>query len=766
MNIRSAIILLCALLLPSVSQATLYTNTIAVVSNAIVAAMAEEGTVGVSIALVDDQDIVWAQGFGWADREAGIPVDTNTVFHIGSVSKAFTAALVLQYAERGLLDLQAPFTNYTPAVTWKSRYPAARPITVDDLLSHHSGLPGDLFRAGFLTTPLGRGYLETTHDLAQTYPVLEPGTLNNYCNAAFVLLEAVAEAAAAAEGDSRPFVQLANARLFDPLDMNATSYAFDKPPISNHLAVPYCDGQRMPPEYVEIYGTGSLYSRPVDMAQFMKIFFTNAPGVLRPETRALMISDHSTNGLFDAFLSYKTGLGWDTVTDPRLSYAGPAVWKNGATLAYSAQLLFLPEKKLGVAIAASSASGIPMTIDALALQQALLERDGLPIPTNSVEYPAAELPVDQASLDALAGIYVGANGYDLVESHPGSLTYRNNAHLGQTANSNMTLRTNGWFMSAEKSHTMIAFTNAHGRDIVLFRHPSGSGENSGILSERFAPSPLPAAWSNRLGKSWIARNVPADSYMNLLGLQTSLRFLQSNNVLYVETGGVAPTRALDPSGDDLAFLPGLVNRGDSAVQIVELDGVEQVLYAGYFFGPAPEEILLAHSVTGTIATERFANWYEILPANPPAPVGSVTDVFYQLTLSGAPSNFLLRVFEADGATPVAERTGNGTLDLVSGNSPLLLSIQPASSGVQTGSYQIDFSIPLLVREIAMGETHASLVWQGPTGTTYAVEASTNLAPSNTFAPLLDNVEGTNALERQAIPIADAPTRYFRIVQQP
>ncbi len=743
-----------------------YANTIAVVSNAIVAAMAEEGTVGVSIALVDDQEVVWAQGFGWEDREAGIPVDTNTVFHIGSVSKAFTAATVLQYAERGLLDLDAPITNYIHDVAWKARYPAARAITTFDLLTHHSGLPGDLFRAGFLTQPLGRGFLETTNELAQTYPVLEPGTLNNYCNVAFVLLEGIAEAAAAAEGDSRPFDQLANAKLFEILDMDSTSYKFDKPAISNHLAIPYCGGQRMPPEYVEIYGTGSLYSRPVDMAQFMKTFFTNTSLVLSSETKARMIADHSTNALFDAFLSYKTGLGWDTVTDPRLDYAGPAVWKNGATLAYSAQLLFLPEKKLGVAIAASSSSDIPMTIDALALQHALFERDGLPWPTNAIVYPTDEQPIDQSALDALAGIYVGSTGYDIVESHPGSLTYRANAHLGISANSNMTLRTNGWFMSTEKPGTMIAFTNANGRDIVLFRQAAGTGENRGILSERFIPPALPAAWSNRLDKTWIARNVPVDSYMKKLGIAASLIFHQSNGVLYVETGGIAPTRALNPVSDTVAFLPGLVNRGDSAVQTVDVGGIEHVLYAGYFFGPAPDDIPLADSVSGTIATERFAQWYEIQPANPPAPVGGVSDIFYQLSLFHAPTNFLLRLYQADGVTPVAERMGNGPLDLVSGAAPLLLCIQPASSGAQTGSYQIGFSVPLLVREIAMGETNVSLVWQGPTGTTYTVEAATDLAATNAFAPLLENIGASNLLERQAIPIADALNRYFRIFEQP
>lgn len=58
--------------------------------------MASENIVGMGIALVDSNTTVWARGFGWADREAGIPVNTGTVFRIGSVSKVFTASTILK----------------------------------------------------------------------------------------------------------------------------------------------------------------------------------------------------------------------------------------------------------------------------------------------------------------------------------------------------------------------------------------------------------------------------------------------------------------------------------------------------------------------------------------------------------------------------------------------------------------------------------------------------------------------------------------------
>ncbi|NCD34874.1 MAG: class A beta-lactamase-related serine hydrolase [Spartobacteria bacterium] len=145
-----------------------YTNTIAQITDLITQQMDAEQVTGVSIALLDDQDVVWAQGFGYADKEAGRPVTTNSVFHIGSCSKAFTAATALQFIDKGTLNLDAAITNYIPNVSWKERYALASQITVRDLLDMHSGLPGDLLRNGFTTEPLTSGYADNVYDLSRT----------------------------------------------------------------------------------------------------------------------------------------------------------------------------------------------------------------------------------------------------------------------------------------------------------------------------------------------------------------------------------------------------------------------------------------------------------------------------------------------------------------------------------------------------------------------------------------------------------------------
>ena len=93
-----------------------------------------------SIALVDDQRIVWARGFGFADRRAdSVPATAETVYRVGSVSKLFTDLAVMQLVEQGRLDLDAPVSRVSARIC-PARTRSSVPITLRQLMSHRSGL--------------------------------------------------------------------------------------------------------------------------------------------------------------------------------------------------------------------------------------------------------------------------------------------------------------------------------------------------------------------------------------------------------------------------------------------------------------------------------------------------------------------------------------------------------------------------------------------------------------------------------------------------
>ena len=90
-----------------------------------------------TVLVAEGGEVVYAEGVGEADKSWGIPNTTETTFRIASLTKQFTAALVLQLVETGEIDLDAPISTYLPD------YPAAQAdrVTVHHLLSHTSGVP-------------------------------------------------------------------------------------------------------------------------------------------------------------------------------------------------------------------------------------------------------------------------------------------------------------------------------------------------------------------------------------------------------------------------------------------------------------------------------------------------------------------------------------------------------------------------------------------------------------------------------------------------
>jgi CubicO group peptidase (beta-lactamase class C family) len=91
--------------------------------------MGRHDVTGLSIALVDDQRVVWAEGFGYADRANGVPAAPGTVYRVGSISKRFTATAAMQLAEEGKIDIDRPLEACLPGFSIRSRFQDAGPVT-------------------------------------------------------------------------------------------------------------------------------------------------------------------------------------------------------------------------------------------------------------------------------------------------------------------------------------------------------------------------------------------------------------------------------------------------------------------------------------------------------------------------------------------------------------------------------------------------------------------------------------------------------------
>src|ERR1051325_4070809 len=132
--------ILLLILLNTISAAAQNTPTIPAekvrkIETAISSAMAKENIPGLSVAVVVDKKLAWSNGYGLADLENFVPAKASTVYRLASISKTITSTAVLQLAERGKLDLDAPVQKYCPAFPQKQW-----PVTVRQVLGHLGGI--------------------------------------------------------------------------------------------------------------------------------------------------------------------------------------------------------------------------------------------------------------------------------------------------------------------------------------------------------------------------------------------------------------------------------------------------------------------------------------------------------------------------------------------------------------------------------------------------------------------------------------------------
>jgi CubicO group peptidase (beta-lactamase class C family) len=175
-------------------------TAIQAVRTAAAAAIERGSAPGYMVAIARDWKPVFQQGFGHANLEWSIPVDTETTFHIGSMTKQFTAAAILRLREMGKLSVDDPLARYLPA------FPGAGGVTLRQMLTHTSGLRNFLENvadyAVLQRQDLSLGQLVDHFARSPKVYDFDPGTAQHYSNTAFVMLGAVIEAAAGESYDA------------------------------------------------------------------------------------------------------------------------------------------------------------------------------------------------------------------------------------------------------------------------------------------------------------------------------------------------------------------------------------------------------------------------------------------------------------------------------------------------------------------------------------------------------------------------------------
>lgn len=395
-------------------------------------AMRETKTPGFSVAVMEDDEFVYESGFGWRDRERFLPATADTLYGIGSCTKAFVATAILLLVERGRLKLEDPAERYIPLKLrapgdnagngaeggkWGSSGGSTKDsasgsgedstITIHHLLTHSSGLPSLSTSEILLQQGLG---LETGVPLAsaedfyrwvngaQNEIAAQPGKRFFYSNESYRMLGHIIQAVS-----GMPFYQFVSENILKPLGMSRTTfvrsaYERDADKMRPYWAKP--DGAIVPaefpypdvsliPDFSFIVAAGGLIS---SVREMMKFLSANMPGrtdpagrvnksgstsisesaayLLKPETLSKMQTKYIDRPA-SYYGSNGYGYGW-TITD---NFLGHKMVAHGGSIEVStAYAAFLPEKRMSVMLAANS-SGMPHATIAEGIFAALLGLD-------------------------------------------------------------------------------------------------------------------------------------------------------------------------------------------------------------------------------------------------------------------------------------------------------------------------------------------------------------------------------------------------------
>lgn len=295
---------------------------------------------GMSIAIVRNDEIIWARGFGLADVEAERPADKNTIYGVGSTTKAFTATLVGMLADQGKASWDDPVTKHLPYFDLAVRSDdESAECTLRDLLSHRHGFT----RMGVLT--LGNASREEVLRAAsgaEPFDDFREGF--HYCNVTYL----AAGQAAGAAADST-WEELMRERIFEPLRMNSSTLTAPAARHDDRLARGYnwqeSTSENEPQEMMDlgvIGPAGSINSNVLDMAQWIRLQL----GTGQVDGNRLISMENlreTWKPQIDITKEVSYGLGWMLH-----EHKGRAVVEHGGNVAgFTAEVAFMPEENLG-----------------------------------------------------------------------------------------------------------------------------------------------------------------------------------------------------------------------------------------------------------------------------------------------------------------------------------------------------------------------------------------------------------------------------------
>ena len=532
--------------------------------------MSDHEITGISIALIDDQKVVWQKGFGYIDLENKIPATPESVFRAGSIAKVFTTAATMQLAEQGKINIDQPLNKALPAFSIKSRFPDAAPVTPRNVMTHHSGLPSNYMRDLFVRNP--PPYDVVLDGIKNEYLSTPPNTVFSYSNLGMSLLGATVE-----KNSGLAFADYMDQHFFKPLGMTQTRFA------SPALTKAY--DQNKPTEVFTLRDmpAAGLLSNVVDLTQFVKMQFANGKygqqQILAPATINEMVRVQNAGFplTFDAYV----GLGWilNGVEVP----GGGTVASHGGSLPDSHSMMaILPEHKLGVVILSNSAtSAVSVTkVASEALKMMLEVKTGIR-PAAKTTTRTAERAASQDELRFFSGHFDTLVGLVNVTNKSGGIDAEAVGHHFQ-----LVPHEDGLLSLKYKILGLVPVRVGLFEDIRLSTVTINErqvivgkiGGESMVFGEKLNPTPIPDTFMKRLGHYEIINKVDGPA-PDLIILKEE-KGLLIGEVRFPEKPELLLRVGFKTISDSEAITAGLGSGRGDTLRLIQENGEDRLAFSG------------------------------------------------------------------------------------------------------------------------------------------------------------------------------------------
>jgi CubicO group peptidase (beta-lactamase class C family) len=551
---------------------------------------------GVSVSVISKNDLLFLKGYGHADKETQTEVTPFTLFRVGSVSKVFTGIAIMQLVEQGKIDLDAPLENYLPGFGYKTHYPDADPITVRTLMTHQSGLVGDILNGSTSVSELKSDFRDLVNLFNDEYVAYPSGYISSYSNSAVSLLGIVIEEVSGIE-----FSKYVKNNICWPIGMIATNFSlhdFMRPLLADSYN---SEGVENPFLYIRDEPAGSLISNSLEMSLFMRMILNGGKllgqRILKESTLEQMLVQQNSDIELDFPQDHgmKWGLSW-ALYHPTLSSLGKYVGHSGSVNDYYTQMHILPDHGLAVIVETNAQIELSTDVADMAMLKALEIFKG--IKRSSAQSLPPIVPLAQNHIQQTVGNYA--------TNHLGLLTiYANNHRLFAVSSAQGVMEfelkphADNWFSLYQNNqpapgyeNLRITIKNGKRERFVGVQYYDTNGViiSSPEGSEYEIPDELPPEWLDRVG--WYSVINGGDSEVSSDPV-VSIQVLQPGVLSYAVIAD--STTVLDALYEDEAIRRGRGRNINETIQIVDCNAEECLNHLGFLLKKQPDTTLSTYS---------------------------------------------------------------------------------------------------------------------------------------------------------------------------